>query len=228
MQLEMFVTVVEEQSFVRAAARVFRTQPAVSLGIRRLEDEIGNALFARTHRRDLQLTEAGEVLYEFASRMIGLRDEALTTLRQAEAACAGRIRVGVADEVGPEQFAYLIKNFQREHPKVRIEMVCDRADELLCGLRERKVDFVILASEPGGAGASFVVAPLLDCGQKQTVWTVQRRSGRSYYTCEFGRILLAYANGGGKSLHSSGSKRARKYGRVRRLPGTGCKTALSS
>jgi DNA-binding transcriptional LysR family regulator len=51
MQLEMFVAVAEERSFVRAAERVFRTQPAVSIGLRKLEGRIGVALLDRSHRR---------------------------------------------------------------------------------------------------------------------------------------------------------------------------------
>src|SRR5260370_32691994 len=51
MQLEMFVAVVEERSFLRAAERVFRTQPAVSIGLRKLEERIGVPLLDRSHRR---------------------------------------------------------------------------------------------------------------------------------------------------------------------------------
>jgi hypothetical protein len=56
MQLEMFVAVVEERSFVRAAERVFRTQPAVSIGLRKLEGRIGVPLLDRSHRRSARLT----------------------------------------------------------------------------------------------------------------------------------------------------------------------------
>src|SRR5207245_8072708 len=81
MQLEMFVAVVEERSFLRAAERVFRTQPAVSIGLRKLEGKIGVALLDRSHRRSGRLTPAGEILYEYAARILGLRDEALSVLK---------------------------------------------------------------------------------------------------------------------------------------------------
>jgi DNA-binding transcriptional LysR family regulator len=61
-QLEMFVAAVEERSFLRAAERVFRTQPAVSIGLRKLEGRIGAPLLDRSHRRSRRLTPAGEVL----------------------------------------------------------------------------------------------------------------------------------------------------------------------
>ncbi len=65
MQLEMFVAVVEERSVQRAADRVSRTQPAVSIAVRKLEQDIGTMLLDRSHRRDYRLTRAGEFLYEF-------------------------------------------------------------------------------------------------------------------------------------------------------------------
>lgn len=214
MQLEMFLTVVEEQSFVKAAARVFRSQPAVSQGIRRLEEELGNSLFARTHKRDLQLTPAGEILYEFASRMIALRNEVLTTFRADDVASAGRICVGVENEVGPQLFPYLIKKFQQRHPKVRVEMVCDQAGKLLSGLKQRKVDFVILGSPPDDETTedSFLVTPFWGLEQERTVWTVRRRTGRSHYTCEFERIVFTDLRRAAASPNNSPMRRSRKYG----------------
>lgn len=73
-QLEMFVSVAEERNVQRAATRVYRTQPAVSMAIRKLEEEAGAALFIRSDR--FRLTEAGEVLYRYAKRLLALRDEA--------------------------------------------------------------------------------------------------------------------------------------------------------
>ena len=229
MQLEMFITVVEEHSFVKAAARVFRTQPAVSQGIRRLEDEIGNSLFARTHRRDLKLTPAGEVLYEFASRIIGLRDEALRALKENAVPSSGGICVGVGPEVGTDMFPDLIGNFQRKYPTVRVEMVCDQAGILLTGLKEREIDIVILGTEPDyqGTDNSLFIAPLFGYGlNSETVWTVQRLTGRSHYTCEFERILFAAIRKNTESANTSTTKRIRKYGRLRRFTGRNCKTAL--
>jgi LysR family transcriptional regulator, low CO2-responsive transcriptional regulator len=81
MQLEMFIAVAEEHSVRKAADRVYRTQPAVSLALNKLEREIGTALLQRSRQHGCHLTQAGEALYTYASRIIGLRDEALHTLR---------------------------------------------------------------------------------------------------------------------------------------------------
>src|ERR671929_237197 len=74
-QLEFFLKVIEEGSFSKAAARVYRTQPAVSIAIRRLEEELGAPLLDRSQKSPT-LTEAGQILHDYARRIIALRDEA--------------------------------------------------------------------------------------------------------------------------------------------------------
>lgn len=81
MQLEMFVAVVEEGSVHRAADKVCRTQPAVSIALKKLAIEVGSPLFDRKHRFDYQLTPTGEILYSYATRLLGLRNEAVAALR---------------------------------------------------------------------------------------------------------------------------------------------------
>jgi DNA-binding transcriptional LysR family regulator len=81
-QLEMFVAVAETRSVQRATERVFRSQPAVSMAIAKLEEEVGSPLFHRTRSEYFQLTDVGEILYRYAKRVLGLRDEAATTLER--------------------------------------------------------------------------------------------------------------------------------------------------
>lgn len=99
MQLEMFVAVVEERSFLRAAERVFRTQPAVSIGLRKLEEEIGVPLLYRSRRQSGRLTPRGEMLYEYASRILRLRNEMCSALKERENASVAILRVDVTWEV---------------------------------------------------------------------------------------------------------------------------------
>src|SRR6266404_633001 len=82
-QLEFFVTVVEEGSFSKAALRVYRTQPAVSIAIRRLEEEIGSPLFERSQKTPV-LTDAGELLYDYAKRILSLRDQTFNVVADLE------------------------------------------------------------------------------------------------------------------------------------------------
>src|SRR5258708_8001901 len=81
-QLEMFVAVAEASSVQRAPERVFRSQPAVSMAVAKLEEEVGSPLFHRTRSDRFRLTEVGEILYRYAKRVIELRDEAAVTLER--------------------------------------------------------------------------------------------------------------------------------------------------
>src|SRR6266852_752761 len=85
-QLEVFLAVAREHRFSRAAEKLYRTQSAVSQTIRKLEDELGEALFDRSSREGV-LTDAGQVLYEYAERLLNLRHDAhesLTELRELQ------------------------------------------------------------------------------------------------------------------------------------------------
>ena len=84
----MFVAVAQERSIIRAAARVFRTQPAVSMALSKLEQEIGSCLFYRSRERRFQLTNAGEVLHEYAKRLLALRDEAAEVVTKRTFECS--------------------------------------------------------------------------------------------------------------------------------------------
>ena len=89
-QLETFLTVVREGSFSAAAKGLDRTQPAVSQVISRLEDEVGQRLFERSSRRG-GLTDAGQMLLEYAERLINVREQALVALEDVRALRAGRL-----------------------------------------------------------------------------------------------------------------------------------------
>jgi DNA-binding transcriptional LysR family regulator len=147
MQLEMFVAVVEERSFLGAAERVFRTQPAVSIGLRKLEGKIGVPLLDRSQRRSGRLTAAGEVLYEYATRILGLRDEALSVLKEEKRSCAKRLRVGLASGENCEWILQL-SVFNRQYPDVRLEILCDRSDQLFRDLTDQQIDIAVVSGRP--------------------------------------------------------------------------------
>ena len=92
-ELRVFLTVASERSFSRAAAKLHRTQPAVSQAIRRLEDEMGERLFDRSSK-DGTLTEAGRVLREYAERLQRLSEEAQLSVRELRDLQRGRVLIG--------------------------------------------------------------------------------------------------------------------------------------
>src|ERR1700677_4384557 len=91
-QMETFLAVAEERSFSRAAARLHRTQPAVSQAIAKLEGELGEILFERSSR-DGTLTDAGEVLREYAAKLLNLRSDAEGALTELRALHRGRLNL---------------------------------------------------------------------------------------------------------------------------------------
>ena len=92
-ELQVFLTVASERSFSKAAARLHRTQPAVSQAIRRLEDHLGERLFDRA-AKDGKLTEAGRVLLDYAQRLMRLAEEADSAVRELRDLQRGRVLVG--------------------------------------------------------------------------------------------------------------------------------------
>ncbi|HEX5965011.1 MAG TPA: LysR family transcriptional regulator, partial [Pyrinomonadaceae bacterium] len=120
-QLEYFMRVVQEKSFSKAAARVFRTQPAVSIAIRRLEEEIGLPLLERNQKVPV-LTEAGKVVYDYAQRILGLRDEVGQAIRELQNLKSGRVRVGANESTSLYLLPELVLSYRQRHPDVKVEI----------------------------------------------------------------------------------------------------------
>ena len=117
--LKAFVAVAEQRSFTRAAAMLNRTQSAVSMQIRRLEESLGAQLLSRTKAR-VALTAAGEGLLGDARRMLTLNDEAVGRL--AERKVEGHVRLGVMDDYGAIVVPPLLASFVSGYPHIHIEM----------------------------------------------------------------------------------------------------------
>ena len=148
MQLEMFVATAELRSVQRAAERVFRTQPAVSMAIRKLEDELGSPLFDRSNRGNYQLTASGDVLFAHAKRLLALRDEALTHVKELQSLEDGRVRIGANESAGNYLLPRLIQVFRGRHPKVRVDVTRQNSRQLLHDIRDNMVDLALISFAP--------------------------------------------------------------------------------
>jgi DNA-binding transcriptional LysR family regulator len=93
-ELNVFLTVARERSFSRAAQKLFRTQPAVSIAIRKLEESVGEPLFSRGARSG-QLTDAGKLLASYAERMLNLRQEITRAMSDLRSGQRGELSLGV-------------------------------------------------------------------------------------------------------------------------------------
>src|SRR5580692_6478939 len=116
-QLETFLAVAEERSFSRAAARLHRTQPAVSQAIAKLEAELNEVLLDRSSR-DATLTDAGEVLREYAQKLLNLRTEAASALTELRELHRGRLNLA-ANEYTCLYLLPLLDEFRRQNPRIK-------------------------------------------------------------------------------------------------------------
>lgn len=150
MQLEMFVAVVEKGSIKLASEKVFRTQPAISTAIRKLELEVGLALFDRSRRHHYGLTQAGQTMFRFAKRILALRAETMATLKEFSHLRAGQLRIGANESVSLHLLPLLLEAFLKRHSEVVTEVLCQRSGSLLVDLRDRKLDLALVSFKPLG------------------------------------------------------------------------------
>lgn len=142
-----FVTIAEAQNFTRAGERLGRTQSAVSLQLRRLEERLGATLFLRDPRR-VVLTTEGEALLPQARRLLRLNDEIIAGLRGDE--LQGEVRLGAPEDFATLYLPEILGAFARAHPHVALTVTCDLTLRLLDGLRDGAFDLVLVKREPLG------------------------------------------------------------------------------
>jgi DNA-binding transcriptional LysR family regulator len=142
-QLKTFVAIVETGSFTKAADAVFKTQSAVSMQMRRLEDRIGKPIFARDGRAS-KLTEDGERLLGYARRMVRLSDETIAAFDETE--LTGAVRLGTPDDYADRFLPDILARFARSNPRVEVSVVCEPSLTLQELARSGEVDLAIVTN----------------------------------------------------------------------------------
>lgn len=145
-QLETFMAVTEERSFSRAATRLHRTQPAISQAIRKLESEMDEVLFDRA-ARDATLTAAGEVLREYAERLLNLRGEAATALSELRSLHRGKLKLA-ANEYTCLYLLPVIDAFRRLSPQIQVTVQRSLASRMTEELLQHSVECGIVSYRP--------------------------------------------------------------------------------
>lgn len=145
--LRTFVAIAEARNLTRAGERLGRTQSAVSLQLRRLEEKLGVSLFTRDPRR-VVLTDEGEALLPQARQLLRLNDEILAGLRGDD--LAGEVRLGAPEDFATQYLPEVLGAFARAHPHVALSVTCDLTLRLLDGLRDGDFDLVLVKREPLG------------------------------------------------------------------------------
>lgn len=153
-ELQVFLTVASERSFSRAAARLHRTQPAISQAVKRLEDDLGERLFDRS-AKDGKLTEAGRVLLDYAKRLMRLAEEADSAVRDLRDLQRGRVLVG-ANEAAIHVLLPLLEHFRRQFPRIQIDIRRVPSRQIGVEVLQRSLDFGILSFPPAERGLGTI------------------------------------------------------------------------
>ena len=138
--LRTFATVIDLGSYTRAAEVLRRTQPAVSLQIRRLE-EIAKSKLITNVGREPHLTEAGEFLMVYARQILSLNDEALSRATRQDV--SGRLRVGLPTDYAVAFFQDVLTQFAKLHREIMFEIHCGLSRNLLDSLEQDALDVII-------------------------------------------------------------------------------------
>jgi DNA-binding transcriptional LysR family regulator len=148
--LQVFTTVVAERSFSRAAEKLYRTQPAISLAIQRLESELGAKLIDRDMRgaKELVLTDAGQVVFEHARRFHNLEQELLSALAELHDKSAGRLIVG-ANESSTLYLLPHIERYRGRYPGIKVQVRRSQSSRIPAQLLEGDLELGVTSYDPG-------------------------------------------------------------------------------
>lgn len=143
--LRCFVTIADLGSFTRAGERLGRTQSAISLQVKRLEEQLGRPVFVRT-ARSFALTPEGVRLLGRARQLLRLNDATLAELYEPD--IAGAVRLGVPEDFATEHLPAVLSQFAEAHPLVELEVTCDLTLNLLDKFGAGAFDLVLVKREP--------------------------------------------------------------------------------
>src|SRR3954468_10089653 len=153
--LRVFLAVAEERSFSRAAAKVHRTQPAVSQAVKRLEDDLGEQLFDRSSKSGT-LTDGGRVLLNYGQRLIRLAEETESAMRELRDLRRGRVLIG-ANEAAVHTLLPLMAKFREKVPDIAVDVRRVPARQIALEVQQGSLDFGALTFRPAETGLLEVV-----------------------------------------------------------------------
>jgi len=149
--LRAFVSVAQLNSFTKAGEILGRSQPAVSLKIQRLEELIDEPLLTR-NGKSLDLTDAGESLYDYASQILALNDLAISQITKST--ISGRIRLGIPSEFATALLPKIVSRFAKAYPNVTLEVNCELSKKLLSKEGKANHDLILALEDSPSKTAS--------------------------------------------------------------------------
>lgn len=161
--LRSFVTVVEQDGFIRASEYLFKTQSTISQHIQRLEQELKVSLFTPLGRKRV-LTPTGELFFSYAKRWLNLQAEAQLAL--AQTALESEVRIGISLSLGEQFIPELLEQFTRYYPALRLFIDTNHSQNLIQGYESGLYDLIITLEREPKEGQIL--------GEDQMVWIGQQ------------------------------------------------------
>ena len=152
--LRAFITIIDLKGYTRAGERLGRTQPAISLQMKKLQDLVGSPLFDKEGAGGAALTEAGEVVAGFARQILALNDDMM--LRLSKRDTRGKLRLGITNDYADHFLPSLLAGLRADGLGVTFDVTCDLSLELLRGLRDGRYDMVVAMTPDGPAEGAFM------------------------------------------------------------------------
>jgi len=175
-RLQVFHTVARLLSFTKAAETLHMTQPAVTFQVRQLEEFFNTRLFDRTHNR-ITLTTAGDRVFEYAERIIGLYNEMNIRVRDITGDVSGVLIIGASTTIAEYVLPALLGEFQSRHPDVRIRLSVSNSLGIVHMVESNTVDIGIVESPVANKNLAVEV-----CWQDQLVFICRPDHGLAQST----------------------------------------------
>jgi DNA-binding transcriptional LysR family regulator len=175
--LQVFLTIAAERSFSRAAEKLLRTQPAISLALQRLEQQLGEKLIDRSGK-DLILTDAGRTVLDYARRFQSLQQELDNSLAELRDNSAGRLTIG-ANESTTLYLLQHIERYRELYPKVNVQVRRSLSSKIPTELLDGNLELGVISYDPADErlrskviytdSLAFVVSPRHRLAHRKTI-----------------------------------------------------------
>lgn len=159
--LRTFIAIADTGNFSLAAEQVHRTQSAVSMQIKRLEELVGKPLFKRDSRNS-RLTSDGLTLLNYARRILKLNEEAVSLLKRPE--LSGWVGIGLPDDYATRFLPEILAGFSRTHPRIQVQVSCEPSAQLKQRIKRGELDLAMTTSADPGAEHTLLLR------HEPTVW----------------------------------------------------------
>ncbi len=164
--LRTFIAIADTGNFSLAAEQVHRTQSAVSMQIKRLEELVGKPLFKRDSRHS-RLTADGLTLLNYARRILKLNEEAVSLLKRPE--LSGWVRIGLPDDYATRFLPEILAGFSRTHPRVQVQVTCEPSLLLKQRMKRQELDLAMTTSATSDEEHSLLLR------HEPTVWATSEQ-----------------------------------------------------